>query len=593
MSSLLIAPASTPQTPVATSTGMGSGINVSGIVTGLIAAESGPQTAQYTAQTTKTSADLTALGTLKNALYMFQTTVQGLQNLSTFQANTASSTNNAAFTASADGTAIPNTYQVAVKQLATATQMTSSFYSSATSLVGAGSLSLNLGTTSVNGAKVSATATALTSTDMGINGYAIPALSVAGNTPEQNVIASINAMTTTTGVVAVDNGSGAISLSNTPSTNVASIGITGDPATVLAATGLKTGSTAPSHQPFTVSTNGSTTLAGLVSAINNASNNPGITASIINVDAGAQLILTSNSMGAANTIGLQATAASGSDLGSLNTLTTVQSASNAIITFNGQQVTRQSNSFSDVVPGVTLSLTGLSAVTTPAVAASGSTPATAAVYAQAGLAIASNPATVTSNVNTFMTAYNSLVATMGNLTQYTGGTSQAAPLFGDPMMMGIKNQLMNALNASISGIAGFSTLAEVGITPARDGTLSLNSMVFNQAMAANPTGVANLFASSTGISAQFDVVLNQQVGSRGTIATRISADNTQLTAIANQQTAFNAKMAALQAQYLKQFNAMDAIVGNLQNTSNSLTGMLANLPGFNGTTNIPANIKIG
>jgi flagellar hook-associated protein 2 len=215
------------------------------------------------------------------------------------------------------------------------------------------------------------------------------------------------------------------------------------------------------------------------------------------------------------------------------------------------------------------------------------------VYAQAGLAIASNPATVTSNVNTFMTAYNSLVATMGNLTQYTGGTSQATPLFGDPMMMGIKNQLMNALNASISGIAGFSTLAEVGITPAHDGTLSLNSVVFNQAMASNPTGVANLFASSTGISAQFDVVLNQQVGSRGAIATRISADDTQLTAIANQQTAFNAKMAALQAQYVTQFNAMDSIVGNLQNTSNSLTGMLANLPGFNGTTNIPANTKIG
>jgi flagellar hook-associated protein 2 len=394
-------------------------------------------------------------------------------------------------------------------------------------------------------------------------------------------------MTSSTGVAAVDNGSGAISLSNTPSTNVASIGITGNPATVLAATGLTTGSTAPSHQPFTVSTNASTTLAGLVSAINNASDNPGITASIINVDAGAQLILTSNSMGAANTIGLQATAASGSNLGALSTLTTVQSASNSIITFNGQQVTRQSNSFSDVVPGVKLSLTGLSAVTTPAVGA------TAAVYAQASLAIAPDPAAVNSNVNTFMTAYNSLVVTMGNLTQYTGGTSQATPLFGDPMMMGIKNQLMNALNASISGIAGFSTLAEVGITPAHDGTLSLNSVVFNQAMASNPTGVANLFASSTGISAQFDVVLNQQVGSRGAIATRISADNTQLTAIANQQTAFNAKMAALQAQYLTQFNAMDAIVGNLQNTSNSLTGMLANLPGFNGTTNIPANIKIG
>ena len=112
-------------------------------------------------------------------------------------------------------------------------------------------------------------------------------------------------------------------------------------------------------------------------------------------------------------------------------------------------------------------------------------------------------------------------------------------------------------------------------------------------MAANPTGVANLFASSTGIAAQFDVVLNNQLGFTGTIATRVNSDNTQLTSIANQQTTFNAQMSALQAQYLNQFNAMDSIVGNLQNTSNSLTSMLANLPGFNGTTNIPANTKIG
>ena len=574
MSALLIAPVSTQQTPAATSTGLGSGINVSGMVTSLIAAESGLQTADYTAQSTKVGADLTALGTLKNALYSFQTSVQTLQSLSTFQANTATSSNTAAFTATADGTSVPNSYQVGVTQLAKAAQMSSSFYSNASALVGAGSLSLNLGTAYVNGATLSSSAPPLTSTDMGINGYPITAVTVLGNTPQQNVIASINASTVSTGVIAVDNGSGGISLSNSLSTNTAAISITGNPATVLAETGLTTGTTTAAHQAFTVNTDATTTLSSLVAAINNASGNPGITASIINVDAGAQLLLTSNTMGAANTIGVQATPSSGSNLSSLNTLTTVQAPSNAIITLNGQQVTRQSNSFSDVVPGVTFSLTA---------------PTTSA----ASLAIAANPATATSNVNSFITAYNSLVGTMNNLSNYNATTGTASQLFGDPMMMGIKNQLLHALNASISGISGFSTLAEIGVTPDNSGALSLNSVVFNQAMAANPTGVANLFASSTGIAAQFDVVLNNQLGFTGTIATRVNSDNTQLTSIANQQTTFNAQMSALQAQYLNQFNAMDSIVGNLQNTSNSLTSMLANLPGFNGTTNIPANTKIG
>ena len=574
MSALLIAPVSTQQTPAATSPGLGSGINVSGMVTSLIAAESGPQTADYTAQSTTVGADLTALGTLKNALYSFQTSVQTLQSLSTFQANTATSSNTAAFTATADGTSVPNSYQVGVTQLAKAAQMSSSFYSNASALVGAGSLSLNLGTAYVNGATLSSSAPPLTSTDMGINGYPITAVITPGNTPQQNVIASINASTGSTGVIAVDNGSGGISLSNSLSTNTAAISITGNPATVLAETGLTTGTTTAAHQAFTVNTDATTTLSSLVAAINNASGNPGITASIINVDAGAQLLLTSNTMGAANTIGVQATPSSGSNLSSLNTLTTVQAPSNAIITLNGQPVTRQSNSFSDVVPGVTFSLT-------------------APTTSTESLAIAANPATATSNVNSFITAYNSLVGTMNNLSNYNATTGTASQLFGDPMMMGIKNQLLHALNASISGISGFSTLAEIGVTPDHSGALSLNSVVFNQAMAANPTGVANLFASSTGIAAQFDVVLNNQLGFTGTIATRVNSDNTQLTSIANQQTTFNAQMSALQAQYLKQFNAMDSIVGNLQNTSNSLTSMLANLPGFNGTTNIPANTKIG
>ena len=84
-SSLLISPVSAPAAPAATATGLGSGINISAMVSGLIATESGAQTAQYTSQTTKASADLTALGTLKNALYSFQTSVQTLQNVSTFQ----------------------------------------------------------------------------------------------------------------------------------------------------------------------------------------------------------------------------------------------------------------------------------------------------------------------------------------------------------------------------------------------------------------------------------------------------------------------------------------------------------------------------
>ena len=112
---------------------------------------------------------------------------------------------------------------------------------------------------------------------------------------------------------------------------------------------------------FTISVASDTTLAGVRDAINQASDNPGIKATIIKVDSGSQLVLTSDKVGAANAINIGATdtdAADGNDLTRLATasLTSIQTASDAIIYVDGQKVTRADNSFSDVISGVTISL---------------------------------------------------------------------------------------------------------------------------------------------------------------------------------------------------------------------------------------------
>jgi flagellar hook-associated protein 2 len=56
-----------------------------------------------------------------------------------------------------------------------------------------------------------------------------------------------------------------------------------------------------------VSVASDTTLTGVRDAINQASDNPGIKASIIKVDSGSQLMLTSDKVGAANTLSVVAT----------------------------------------------------------------------------------------------------------------------------------------------------------------------------------------------------------------------------------------------------------------------------------------------
>ena len=57
------------------------------------------------------------------------------------------------------------------------------------------------------------------------------------------------------------------------------------------------------------------------------------------------------------------------------------------------------------------------------------------------------------------------------------------------------------------------SLADVGITVQSDGTLSFNQNQFDSAWAANPTAVQQLFTTAkTGVSAQFDTLINQLAG---------------------------------------------------------------------------------
>lgn len=464
--------------PTITSTGLGSGLDIQGMVTKLVAAEGDPQTARLSAQQANVTADLTAVGTLKSALSTFQTSVQGLQGVATFQANTATSGNTALFSASADGSAAVGSYSITVDQLAQAAEMRSGNFTSATALVGDGTLAISLGASS-----------------------------------------------------------------------------------------------------FNITTDGTTTLTGLRDAINQASGNPGITASIITVNTGSQLLLTSNKMGAANTISLNATPTTpspGNDLTRLATanMTAVKTSSDAIIHLDGQQVTKQSNSLTGVIPGVTLNLNTVS-----------TTPAT--------LTIAADPATTTSKVQGFVNAYNSLASTMSSLSTYNATTKTASPLFGDSLLQGLQNQIRQILSNQVQGITGFSTLAEIGITTDKTGTLTLDSTKFNNVMASNPAGVSTLFASGSGLAMKIDSLLSKQLRFDGPLASRVNSDNTRTTRISDQQTQLNARLAQLNTQYLAQFNAMDALVGKFQSTSNSLTSMLANLPGFTGTTNTGTNTKIG
>jgi len=127
----------------------GSVINVSSLVSQLVAVTRAPKDTQIANQTSLITTKITALGTLKGALATFQGALGAISTPSAFNSEVASSSDAAVFSATAGADAVSGSYSIAVTSLASAQQLLSTAFSGGSSaIVGTGTLTLTLGTTS-------------------------------------------------------------------------------------------------------------------------------------------------------------------------------------------------------------------------------------------------------------------------------------------------------------------------------------------------------------------------------------------------------------------------------------------------------------
>ncbi|MES2626582.1 MAG: flagellar filament capping protein FliD [Pseudomonadota bacterium] len=129
-----------------TATGVGSGLDVSGLVKQLVEAERAGSDLQLTRESSKLNAKLSALGTLKGVVGSFQSSLAGLNNLSSYGKRTATSSDDKIFSVVADGKAIPNSYAIEVSKLASSQALASvAVADSTTTKIGTGTLTFRFG----------------------------------------------------------------------------------------------------------------------------------------------------------------------------------------------------------------------------------------------------------------------------------------------------------------------------------------------------------------------------------------------------------------------------------------------------------------
>lgn len=315
--------------------------------------------------------------------------------------------------------------------------------------------------------------------------------------------------------------------------------------------------------PFTiVIDSNNNTLAGIRSAINSATGNSGVQATIVREQGGSRLVLTSSKTGAANAITISQVGDLGLEKLTNANLTEINPAQDAhikVATFDHYSTT---NTVEEAIDGVTIDLNE----TTP----TGET---------VKLSVTQDSTTLMERVNSFVTGYNNLARQMTQLRSYTPSTQVAGPLLGDAMLRGIEERLRFNLTSSVeAGGDVYNSLAAIGITKKVDGTLDLDSTKFQKALTNDASAVSAIFGSTNGIAAKLHEDIDNMLETGAPLDTRDQALQKAVKQIAADKVKLDDRMEAVQKRYMKQFTALDTLLSSLQTTSDYLTQQLSKLP---------------
>ncbi len=275
--------------------------------------------------------------------------------------------------------------------------------------------------------------------------------------------------------------------------------------------------------------------AGVATAVNNAA--LGIRASVVNTDSGPLLQFTSTATGAAGAFSIN-----GLDTAP-QTLVAARDAQIAVgdPAAGGYTVSSSSNTFNNVIPGVTFSV--------------------GAVTSGVTVSVSSDASAISDKLKALVDAAN---AALGELGKDTG---KGAVLESNYQI----NSITNSVLSSISRGTGTASFASIGVQLTSTGTLTFDANAFASAYAADPakaqaSAATSLAGALSSLAMQSSTQIVSPLINSGT--SQVGSLNKQ---IADWDTRLDSQRTAMQSKY----TAMEVALQKLQSTSSYLTSALS------------------
>lgn len=300
---------------------------------------------------------------------------------------------------------------------------------------------------------------------------------------------------------------------------------------------------------------GSNSMEELAAAINKATDNTGVKATLVRSNGQVSLVLGAEKPGAANAIGISLSGTSTANNAFENALANPQElskAQDARVRLGGESgmlLTNDSNTFDNIIDGVS--------VTFNQAQKSGELPIS--------MTIDQDKSATTKKVQTFIDAFNALASQIDTLTA-SGDQSGAArgALAGDSSVRAIENNLNQLIRTSFGG----ANLISFGISADRNGKLTLDSTRFEKAIASDPEGLDKLFIGKGNLLDSVDKNLTLYTNAtNGVMKSRKDTLNNSLRRVNDDYDTLQKQYDNYYARYLKQYTSMMQTMQSMSQTS--------------------------
>jgi flagellar hook-associated protein 2 len=266
-----------------------------------------------------------------------------------------------------------------------------------------------------------------------------------------------------------------------------------------------------------------------------------------------------------------------SDTGGALSLKSSKAGQDALFSVDGVNGSSSSNTVTNAIAGVTLSLTGVTTTSGP-------------VTVNVG-APAPSSTNISNAINTFVTQYNKVISDIQTQLQQQPSSTDPTQgtLYGDPELQDLLTQMRSMMYTAGSGLpTGAATMDDIGVSTgattgsgaesqsALTGNLTLNATTLTNMLTSNPSGVKSILSSW---SSNFVNTVDNAADPGGTISTRMAGDSSQISTLGNRITSMQSALTDKQNFLVQEFAQLESALSSNQSESSWLTSQIASLPG--------------